>query len=124
MGIANYNTTGKIFDVDLEKMEQVEIDKLYESQPNAEYTVNAILFSNKGMYGKAALVCFNGKCSMWLPKHQLEECEKIVEDSSVVEQIKEGKAGFKIVTYKVKEGQNSKDKKGNSFAVEWIDYVG
>ena len=124
MGIANYNTTGKIFDVDLEQMEQVEIDKLYESQPDAEYTVNAILFSSKGKYGKAVLVCFNAKYSMWLPKHQLEECEKIVEDSAVVEQIKAGKAGFKIVTYKVKEGQNSKDKKGNSFAVEWIDYVG
>lgn len=123
MGIANYNTTGKIFDVDLDQMEQVEIDKLYEAQPDAEYTVNAILFSSKGKYGKAALVCFNGKCSMWLPKHQLEECEKIVEDSAVVDQIKEGKAGFRIVTYKVKEGQNSKDKKGNSFAVEWIDYL-
>ena len=124
MGIANYNTTGKIFDVDLDQMEQVEIDKLYESQPDTEYTVNAILFSSKGKYGKASLVCFNNKYLMWLPKHQLEECEKIVQDSAVVEQIKEGKAGFKIVTYKVKEGQNSKDKKGNSFAVEWIDYVG
>ena len=124
MGIANYNKTGKLFGVDLNQLESVEIDKLFQSQPTAEYTLNAILFSKKGKYGKAALVCFNGKYSMWLPKHQLLECEQIVQDAAVVEQIKTGKAGFRIVRYKVKEGQKDKDGNGNSFNVEWIDFVG
>lgn len=108
MGSIKRFNKGKLFDVKLEGKETV---KLAELELDAFYTVDAIMFTEKGRFGKSAFIV-SGDMIVYLPKHKVKECEEILCDDEIVEAIKGGKIGFVPVSYTDETG-------AERFSVNW-----
>lgn len=109
MSITRFNK-GKKFDVDLNGKETVKLSDL----PVGEVLkVDAIMFTEKGKYGKSAFIVTDATI-VYLPKHKVRECEEIVADDVLVEDIKSGRVGFIPVTYEDETG-------ATRYSIEWRD---
>lgn len=109
MSITRFNK-GKKFDVDLAGKQTV---KLSDCAVGELLQVDAIMFTEKGKYGKSAFIVCGGTI-VYLPKHKLKECEEIVADDILVEDIKSGRVGFVPVTYEDETG-------ATRYSIEWRD---
>ena len=108
MGSIKRFNKGKIFDVTLEGKENVKLADLVEGQA---YTVDAIMFTEKGKFGKSAFVV-SGDMIVYLPKHKVKDCEEILCDEEIVNAIKSGKVAFVPVSYTDETG-------AERFSVDW-----
>lgn len=102
------------------KLDEIQNMKTCEelSKEEKPSRVVAVMFSEKGEYGKSAfLVCADEKdelFTIWLPKHQLKTCENIVKSTEAVEAILSGRCGVR--------GEEYQDKKGvKRYTVRWCD---
>ena len=105
------------------KLEEIEQSKTVEQFYKDGETVRvvAIMFSDKGKFGKSAfLVCADQKddrlFTMWLPKNQLETCEMMIADHEAVEGILSGQSGVKPRKY-----EDKKYGSGDCYTVEWCN---
>lgn len=116
MGILKYNK-GSVFDVKLDGLDTV---KLAELPLETAIKVHAIMFTSKGEYGKSAFLVIEENpwtekmCCVYLPKHKVKECEEIVADAEVVQDIKDGKVGFTVETYEYKQG-------ATRYTIKWCE---
>ena len=94
---------------------EIKLDEIENMKTCAElsgidkaFRVVAVMFSEKGSYGKSAfLVCAEDDDTLftiWLPKHLLKTCEDIVQNSEAVEGILSGKCGIRGEEYTDKKG--------------------
>ena len=109
MSITRFNK-GKKFDVDLAGKSTI---KLSEVTPEEKHRVDAIMFTEKGKYGKSAFLV-SGNTTIYLPKHKVRDCEEIVADDVLVEDIKAGRVGFTAVTYEDETG-------ATRYSIDWCD---
>lgn len=112
MSITKYNK-GRIFDVKLEGMDTV---KLSDLPLDTVIKVFAIMFTSKGQYGKSAFLVIAGNRIVYLPKHKVKECEDIVQEATLVQDIKDGKVGFTVDTYEDETG-------ATRYSIKWADIV-
>lgn len=110
MGILKYNK-GSVFDVKLDGLDTV---KLAELPQETAIKVHAIMFTSKGEYGKSVFLVIAGNRCVYLPKHKVKECEEIVADAEVVQDIKDGKVGFTVETYEDKQG-------ATRYSIKWCE---
>lgn len=118
---AKFNNQSPFASLDL-KLEEIENSMTVEELTKSELTIRvvAIMFTEKGEYGKSAFIVGAGTLSndslftMWLPSHQVKTCEAIVSDEEAVSEILSGKCGLKGREYIDK-------KKIKRFTVEWCD---
>lgn len=108
MGSIKRFNKAKLFDVDLDGKETV---KLAELEQGAFFPVDAIMFTEKGRFGKSAFIVSGDKI-VYLPKHKVKECEEILCDEEIVEAIKRGKIGFTPYSYDDETG-------AERFSVNW-----
>lgn len=108
MGSIKRFNKGKLFDVVLEGKETV---KLAELEQGVNYRVDAIMFTEKGRFGKSAFIV-TGDNIVYLPKHKVKECEEILCDDEIVEAIKGGRISFVPTSYKDETG-------AERFSVNW-----
>lgn len=108
MSIARFNK-GKIFDVTLEGKETVKLADL----PLETFVIDAIMFTEKGKFGKSAFIV-SGDMLIYLPKHKVRECEEIVSDAAIVQDIKDGRCGFEVETYSDETGSTR-------YSVRWVE---
>lgn len=109
MSITRFNK-GKKFDVDLAGKYTVKLSELADGE---SYPVDAIMFTEKGKYGKSAFLV-SGETIVYLPKHKVRDCEEIVADDVLVEDIKAGRVGFIPVTYEDETG-------ATRYSIDWCD---
>lgn len=113
MSITKFNR-GKKFDVKLEEALTVKLAVLEVGKP---YTISAIMFTEKGKYGKSVFVVTkigDDTAVVYLPKHMVKVCEDIVCDGAIVEDIKNGKVGIIPETYESETGETR-------YSVSWCD---
>ena len=110
MSITRFNK-GQIFDVKLDGMGTV---KLADIPRDTEIKVHAIMFTEKGKYGKSAFLVIAGNRIVYLPKHKVRECEDIVSDKTIVQDIKDGKVGFVVDPYEDETGVER-------LSIKWVD---
>lgn len=113
MSITRFNK-GKKFDVELKEALTVKLAALTVGEV---YPVNAIMFTEKGRYGKSAFVVTkvgDDVTIVYLPKHKVKECEEIVAEDAIVEDIKSGRVGFEPETYEDEEG-------ATRYSIKWVD---
>ena len=108
MGSIKRFNKAKLFDVNLEGKVTVKLSELEEGQV---FIVNAIMFTEKGRFGKSAFIV-SGDNIVYLPKHKVKECEEILCDEEIVEAIKRGKIGFIPYSYDDETG-------AKRFSVNW-----
>lgn len=109
MSITRFNK-GKKFDVDLAGKNTMKLSEIIEGD---KYPVDAIMFTEKGKYGKSAFIV-SGDSIIYLPKHKVRDCEEIVSDDVLVEDIKAGRVGFIPVTYEDETG-------ATRYSIDWCD---
>lgn len=109
MSITRFNR-GKKFDVKLEGKETVKLSAILSGEV---LRVDAIMFTEKGKFGKSAFIVSGDKV-VYLPKHKVKECEEIVADEVLVQDIKEGRVGFIATTYEDETG-------ATRYSIEWRD---
>lgn len=109
--ITKYNK-GKIFDVDLKGKDTLSLAEIHQNNMGA-LIVDAIMFSEKGHYGKSVFVV-SGNNIVWLPKHMVKRCEEILSDTDCINDIKSGAVSFVVKTYEDETG-------ATRFSVEWCD---
>lgn len=109
MSITRFNK-GKKFDVDLDGKKTIKLSKMAEGQKRC---VDAIMFTEKGKFGKSAFIV-SGDAIIYLPKHKVRDCEEIVADGVLVEDIKAGRVGFIPVTYEDETG-------ATRYSIDWCD---
>lgn len=109
MSITKFNK-GRIFDVNLEGKTKIKLSDLHDTVPTI---INAILFTEKGNFGKSVFVVA-GDCIIYLPKHKLKDCEAICEDAQLVQDIKDGKVAILPETYEDETG-------ATRYSVKWCD---
>ena len=102
------------------KLDEIQNMKTCEelSKEEKPSRVVAVMFSEKGEYGKSAfLVCADEKdelFTIWLPKHMVKTCEELVENHEAVEDILSGRCGVR--------GEEYLDKKGvKRYTVRWCN---
>lgn len=110
MSITRFNK-GQIFDVKLDGMDTV---KLADLPRDTVIKVLAIMFTEKGKFGKSAFLVIAGNRVVYLPKHKVKECEDICADATLVQDIKDGKVGFVIDPYEDETGVER-------LSTKWVD---
>ena len=103
------------------KLDEIENMKTCEelSKEEKPSRVVAVMFSEKGEYGKSAfLVCADDKddlFTVWLPKHMVKTCETLVENTEAVEGILSGRCGVRGEEYQYKK------KGAKRYTVRWCN---
>lgn len=109
--IMKYNK-GKVFDVDLKGAKELSLAEIHSNNMGA-LRVDAIMFSEKGKYGKSVFIV-TGHNIVWLPKHMVKRCEEILADAECIEDIKSGSVAFEVETYTDETG-------ATRFSIKWCD---
>ena len=98
-----------------EDFKYYSLKELYEKYgKDAVYRVNALYINDTGYYGKTPLVV-GDEYYINLPSHLVDTVEEIRADEDLVNDINNGKVGFKIYEYYVKK-YNKK-----AYSVNWIE---
>lgn len=76
------------------------------------YTIRALYINTKGKYDDAPVVATDS-FFVNIPSFLCEDCREMLADDSIIEDINNGKCGFKIYPYTSHEKE--------CFGVEWVD---
>lgn len=99
--IADFNR-GSDFIIDFSKREWTKLEDIYCSptyDPERIHTINGLFINTKSKYGDRPFVAFDDIYLADLPNHLLETVKTIMGTPEIVEQINNGKAGFKVYAY-------------------------
>lgn len=90
--------TNYAFDINFEK-DFVSLKELRNSYEDGHiHLIHGVGINGKSKYGAHPFLETNSYL-VDLPKHMLDTCKQILDDTEMVEEIKEGIVGFKIRTY-------------------------
>lgn len=103
MSFAEKHNKTRIFDIETEGLEYVKPEDAFNKYGrDAVYRLDALFINRKGNYDDApvAVVTTNNEQFMLnMPAHMTEEVEKILADSTDINDIKSGKVGIKLRPY-------------------------
>jgi hypothetical protein len=96
---SKFNKDVRKFTLDTEGFEYYNLSDLYENNGADEvYPLFGFYINKKGNYGDAP-VAYTDEYFVNLPQHMLEVVKNIMTDEEGVQDINEGKVGFKIYEY-------------------------
>lgn len=110
--MSRFNHTN-IFDVDTKNFKWVNLETLYNTDPDKTYTLLG-LFTKGSKFGKEPDAIIQGY-KVNLPRHLLDTVEDMLDDNQVIEAIKAGKVGFKVYSY------HSNTYNKDAYSVTWLD---
>lgn len=110
--MSRFNHTN-IFDVDTKNFKWVNLETLFNTDPNKTYTLLG-LFTKGSKFGKEPDAIIQGY-KVNLPRHLLDTVEDMLDDNQVIEAIKAGKVGFKVYSY------HSNTYNKDAYSVTWLD---
>lgn len=104
MAISNYNPQNvSSFDVNFDRLIWKKLeDMLFDDGKGTVYTLTGIFIKRNGKFGPRPYVSTD-QYLVDLPQRRLDDVEKMLEDPEVIQQIKDGKAGFWIRSYMSKK---------------------
>lgn len=110
MSISKLNKKKNPFTFDTSNLDYVKLDSL---ELGKIYTIRGCFINTKAMYGDHGVIVTDlGKIDM--PQHLNDSIKIILEDDDLINDINDGKCGFKVVVYT--------DKKGvNRLSIEFVD---
>lgn len=97
MAIANYNK-GNVFNFNTEGLQFADLEDLFNSDEDHVYVIKGFFINTKSKFGPRPVVVTPDFMAD-LPQHMLKTVNQIIADPETVEQINNGKAGFKIRSY-------------------------
>lgn len=117
MSILQFNNSKAYFTFkDTDNFEYKELESLYKEGSEVVREVRALYINDNSMYGKAPLLV-TSDCFVNLPSHMVSEIQDIVSHESIVQDINDGKVGFKIYKY------FQKKYKKECYSIEWVEIV-
>lgn len=112
-----YNST-KIFDIDTEGFEYMNLEDLAEADAKSEepqvYIIKGVYINKKSLYDPSPVVALD-TCYVNLPAHLLDACSEMMSNPVAVKEINEGHCGFRIESYHQKKYNR------DCYTVEWVD---
>lgn len=112
-GLMSRFNHNNIFDVDSKDFKWVDLETLFNTDPDKQYTVLG-LFVKGSKFGKEPDAIIDG-FKVNLPRHLLDTVNDMLDDNQVIEAIKAGKVGFKIYSY------HSSTYNKDAYSVTWLD---
>ena len=106
MGFADRHSKGtKVFDIELEGFEFRSLEELYkQDKGKGEYTLNGFYINKKSQFGAHPVgILEDLEVLVDLPKHMVEDFEDMLHDEEDLEDIKAGRAKFRIEQYEAKK---------------------
>ncbi len=113
MAISSFNK-GNVFNFNTEGLQFAELEDLYNSDENKVYPIKGFFINSKSKFGPRPVVVTPDFMAD-LPQHMLETVNQIIADPETVQQINDGKAGFRIRSY------ISKTYNKECFTVSFVD---
>ena len=110
-----HNKAARSFDLNTEGFTFMTMKQLYNDPvfgPDTIYPVDGVYVFNTKYGEKPALVSMANRFFISMPKHQLEEVQKILADPEDIQAIKSGAVGAKIVEW---------EKEMHYFKIKWVD---
>lgn len=113
MNILDKYNNKRLFEYDTTKeREYTNLQKLFNKfDKDKIYIVHALFINTKSRFGEAPVIV-TSDYMVNTPKHLLETVKQMMNDSEVVKLINSRKVGFKIYSYRGKNGMG--------YSVEWV----
>lgn len=121
MGLmSKFNNANAFMDIDTTDFNYVSLKDLQEEVGKKPYTIKGLFLNSKGKFGEEA-VAIGDHILINLPRYVVDNVKRMLEDSVVIDAIKQGRVGIKVHQY---TNSFSKQKDGSIkkfYSVEWID---
>lgn len=121
MGLmSKFNNANAFMDIDTTNFNYVSLKDLKKEIGNKPYAINGLFVNGKAMFGDEA-VAIGDHILINLPHYVVDDVKEMLQDSVVIDAIKQGRVGIKVHEY---TNSFSKQKDGTIkkfYSVEWID---
>lgn len=121
MGLmSKFNNANAFMDIDTTNFNYVSLKDLHGEIGNKPYTIKGLFINGKGKFGDEA-VAIGDHILINLPHYVVDDVKEMMQDSVVIDAIKQGRVGIKVHKY---TNSFSKQKDGTIkkfYSVEWID---
>lgn len=121
MGLmSKFNNANAFMDIDTTDFNYVSLKDLQEEMGNKPYVINGLFVNGKGKFGDEA-VAIGDHILINLPHYVVDDVKEMLQDSVVIDAIKQGRVGIKVHEY---TNSFSKQKDGTIkkfHSVEWVD---
>lgn len=121
MGLmSKFNNVNAFIDIDTTNFNYVSLRDLQKEVGKKPYTIEGLFVNGKGKFGDEA-VAIGDHILINLPHYVVEDVKQMLQDSVVIDAIKQGRVGIKVHEY---TNSFSKQKDGSIkkfYAVEWVD---
>lgn len=121
MGLmSKFNNANAFMDIDTTNFNYVSLKDLKKEMGNKPYTIKGLFVNGKGKFGDEA-VAIGDHVLINLPHYVVDDVKEMLQDSVVIDAIKQGRVGIKVHEY---TNSFSKQKDGTIkkfYSVEWVD---
>lgn len=121
MGLmSKFNNANAFIAIDTTSFNYVSLKDLQKEVGKKPYTIKGLFINGKGRFGDEA-VAIGDHILINLPHYVVEDVKQMLQDSVVIDAIKQGRVGIKVHEY---TNSFSKQKDGSIkkfYSVEWID---
>ena len=118
MGLMDrYNKGGVTFDIDITNFTFVDLKSLFKKSPEGEvFKIDGLYINKKSSFGDHPVaILAQEELLADLPAHLVEDVKAMLQDSEVVNAIKDGKVGFTIHEY------DQKQYRKKCYGIHWED---
>ena len=121
MGLmSKFNNVNAFIDIDTSGFNYVSLKDLKDEIGKKPYTIKGLFVNGKGKFGDEA-VAIGDHVLINLPHYVVDDVKQMLQDSVVIDAIKQGRVGIKVHEYtnsfsKLKDGTIKK-----FYSVEWVD---
>ena len=121
MGLmSKFNNANAFMEIDTTDFNYVSLKDLLDEMGNKAYTIMGLFVNGKGKFGDEA-VAIGDHILINLPHYVVDDVKEMLQDSVVIDAIKQGRVGIKVHSY---TNSFSKQKDGTIkkfYSVEWVD---
>lgn len=121
MGLmSRFNNANAFMNIDTTDFNYVSLKDLQEEMGKKPYVVEGLFINGKGKFGDEA-VAIGDHILINLPHYVVDDVKEMLQDSVVIDAIKQGRVGIKVHQY---TNSFSKQKDGTIkkfYSVEWVD---
>lgn len=115
MSFASRYNRGSKFDVNTDGFKYLNLQQLQDPNDLEKvFVLRGLYINRKSRYGDAPVAILSD-CFVNLPAHLVPDVRDMLSDPDIIQDIKEGRCGFKIEEY------NDKHYNQHCYGVRWID---
>lgn len=121
MGLmSKFNNANAFMDIDTTNFNYVSLKDLKKKMGSKPYAIKGLFVNGKAKFGDEA-VAIGDHILINLPHYVVDDVKQMLQDSVVIDAIKQGRVGIKVHEY---TNSFSKQKDGSIkkfYSVEWVD---